>query len=416
MSKDKYDFIQELLENKKLSLAQRERTLLLIKEEIRKEVLIGKGLADRVARIEELIKEKVKGISSTTKDSTAKNNSDESYGKLKYLDPSSLYKYLVDYNQNPILKSTCHEIDSNELENIKKYCATADYDFEKHLEKILEAFHKHDKKTAPGKVKALIRGYLTGKDYNGNPIESWTTDKIQLNWSSPELLQWSRNNRGVPPNVDDGLMKNLKQKGYQLNKPFIAENGRGIYSFSNLALYFKCLFHLRSDNSLKNVILNYNKSKGWEAQIDFEISDSSFPNNVEIFTDVDKFLQAYNKIIELILEQSNIQKIKPTVRLSLKVTGNSVEFSIFHVKSVYGKTIEDTRGRLGNKYFGLIENQINGLCKFYVQADFEAGESYRVGIWDQPDLWRAIRPIPAIKLEKPIGGVEHIFEIVKPNV
>jgi hypothetical protein len=417
MPKDKYDFIQELLENKKLSPAQRERVLLLIKEEIRKEGLIGKGLADRLTIIEELVNEKVKEIPNAIKEPIATDNPEENNQDLpKYFDPSNLYKYLVDYNQNPILKSTCHEIDSNELENILEYCETAEYDFEKHLGKILDAFREHDKKPAPGKVKALIRGYLTGKDFKGNPIKGWTTDKISHNWSSPELLQWSINNKGVPPNVDKGLMKNLKKKGYQLSRPFIAENGSGIYTFSNLVLYFKCLFHVRSDNSLKNIIRNFNKAKGWEAQMDFEISDSTFPNNVEIFTDVDKFLQAYKGIIELILEQSIGQKVKPIVRLSLKVNGNSVEFSIFHVGSVYGKTIEDTTGRLGNKYRGLIKNQINGLCKFYVQADFEAGVSYRVGIWNQPDLWNKIKPIPAITLEKPIGGVEHIFEIVKPNV
>jgi len=410
MAKDKYDFIQELLENNKLSSSQRERVLLLVKEEIRKEGLIGKSLAaigkslaDRLAIIEELL---------NVKDNSEENNQDLPI----YFDSLHLYKYLVDYNQNPILKSTCHEIDSNELENILEYCKTAEYDFEKHLRKILDAFREHDKKPAPYNVKALIRGYLTGKDFKEIPIKGWTTDKISHNWSSPELLQWSLNNKGVPPNVDKGLMMNLKKRGYQLSKPFITENGNGIYSFSHLVLHFKCLFHIRSDNSLKNIIRNYNRARGWEAQIDFEISDSTFPNNIEIFTNVDKLLQAYKGIIELVLEQSNGQMVKPVVRLSLKVKGDSVEFSIFHVGSVYGKTIEDTTRRLGNKYRGLIKNQINGLCKFYLQADFEAGGSYRVGIWDQPDLWKKIKPIPATRLDKPIGGVEHIFEIVKSNI
>lgn len=417
MPKDKYDFIQELLENRKLTPAQRERVLLLTKEEIRKEGLLGKGLGDRLAILEKLVNEKVKEIPLAIKEPIAKDNSNENIQNLpKYFDPSHLYKYLFDYNQNPILKSTCHEIDSNELENILEYCETTEYDFEKHLEKILDAYREHDKKPAPGKVKALIRGYLTGKDFKGNPIKGWTTQKISHNWSSPELLQWSRNNKGVPPNVDKGLMGYLNRRGYLLSNPFIAENGSGIHNFSNLVLYFKCLFHVRSDNSLKNIIRNYNRARSWEAQIDFEIADSTFPNNVEIFTYVDKLLQAYKGIIELILEQSNGQKVKPVVRLSLKVTGNSVEFSIFHVGSVYGKTIEDTTGRLGNKYYGLIKNQINGLCKFYVQADFEAGGSYRVGVWNQPDLWSNIKPIPAITLENAIGGVEHIFEIVKPNM
>ena len=87
---------------------------------------------------------------------------------LSYYYPSSLYKYLFDYNQDPVLRSTCHEIDSNELAIINDYCGTETYQFEKHLEAILEAFEKHEKKNfAPTRVKALIRGYLTGKDFNG---------------------------------------------------------------------------------------------------------------------------------------------------------------------------------------------------------------------------------------------------------
>jgi hypothetical protein len=62
----------------------------------------------------------------------------------------------------------------------------------------------------------------------------------------------------------------------------------------------------------------------------------------------------------------------------------------------------------------LIKYQINGLCNFYVQADFENKESYRIGIWNKPNLWEKEKPKP-IKLPYEIGGVEHIFEIVKPK-
>lgn len=184
---------------------------------------------------------------------------------------------------------------------------------------------------------------------------------------------------------------------------------------SDLVIYFKRLFHVRSDNSLKKIITDENKAKGWDKKVNFKIEDSNFPNNVEFFTDVDKLLQAYDRIIELILERTGTQEIKPEVRLSLFEKDNSVEFSILHECSVYGKTIKNTSERLGTKYKGLIAKQINGLCNFYVQADFECKKSYRIGIWDQPDLW--IRQKPQEKeLTKSIGGVEHIFEIKKPTM
>ncbi len=55
MAKDKYDFIQELLENKKLQPAQRERVLMLTKEEIKKEGIASKDLEERVKKLEEMI-------------------------------------------------------------------------------------------------------------------------------------------------------------------------------------------------------------------------------------------------------------------------------------------------------------------------------------------------------------------------
>lgn len=413
MPKDKYDFIQELLENKKLTPAQRERVLLLTKEEIKKEGLLGKGLEERLSMLEELLNKKVKDIDSKEQEPPAENDSEKNSQPLpKYFDPSHLYKYLFDYNQNPILKSTCHKIDSNERGAILLYCNTSEYDFEKHLEKVLEAFRDHDKKMAPPLVKALIRGYLTGKNYKGEEISGWSSHKFSINWCCLELLNWSREKHGVPPNIDEGLMEEIEETGFEFNVPFLLKNGTSIRTMSDLVIYFKRLFHVRSDNSLKAIITNENKVRGWDKKVDFRIEDSNFPNNIEFFTDVDKLLQAYGRIIELILEQTGTQETKPEVRLSLIENDNSVELSILHERSVYGKTIRNTTERLGTKYKGLIAKQINGLCNFYVQADFECKESYRIGIWDQPDLWSKNKPI-AIKLGNAIGGVEHVFEIVK---
>jgi hypothetical protein len=416
MLKNKYDFIAEILENKKLTTAQRERVLFLTKEEIKNDGLIGEDLEERVKKLEEIVKGDA--IESTRKEHgyDLKNESKQTVIKLdKYFEPSSLYRYLFDYNQNQILKSTCHEIDSNELENILNYCGTEKYDFEKHFEKIIEAFLEHDKKFAPGKVKHLIRGYLTGKNHLEEPIEG--SHKFStLNWSSTELKNWCQQNKGVPPNIDEGLMEQIEKTGYELTSPFLLKDGNYASTFSDLVIYFKRLFHIRKDNSLKSLILRENESKGWNNRIEFTLDDEDFPNNIEIFTDVQKLIEAYNIIIKLTLEQKINQDEKVHVKLSLTEKGNSIEFSILHKKSVYGKTIKNsTEGRLGDKYSGLIKFQINGICNFYVQADFENKESFRIGIWNKPNLWVTENPKP-IKLPYKVGGVEHIFEIVKPKL
>ena len=106
-----------------------------------------------------------------------------------YIDPIGIYKYLFDYNNNLILKSTCHKIDSNELKIINEHCSTDAYDFNKHLSKIIEAFEVHDKKYAPAFIKSFIRLYLTGKDFYGNNIGA----KINLGtFPSMRICLWSR--------------------------------------------------------------------------------------------------------------------------------------------------------------------------------------------------------------------------------
>ena len=416
MLKNKYDFIAEILENKKLTTAQREKILFLTKEEIKKDGLTGVYLEERIRKLEDIVKGDDFESTNKEHDYVLANEPKRTIVKLdKYFEPSSLYSYLFDYNQNQILKSTCHEIDSNELENILNYCGTKKYDFEKHLDKIFEAFQEHDKKFAPGRVKSIIRGYLTGENYEGKPIEG-NHEFSSLNWSSFGLMNWCQQNQGVPPNIDEGLMEQIEKTGYELTTPFLLKDGNYASTFSDLVIYFKRLFHIRKDNSLKSLILRENESKGWNNRIEFTLDDEDFPINIEFFTDVKKLIEAYNIIIKLTLEQKINKDEKVHVKLSLTEKGNSIEFSILHMKSVYGKTIKNsTEGRLGDKYSGLIKFQINGICNFYVQADFENKESFRIGIWNKPNLWVTENPKP-IKLPCKVGGVEHIFEIVKPKL
>jgi hypothetical protein len=103
-----------------------------------------------------------------------------------------------------------------------------------------------------------------------------------------------------------------------------------VRTFSDLVIYFKRLFHIRKDNSLKNLILTENETRGWNSRIKFEIEDSDFPNNIEFFTDVDRLIQAYNIIIELTIEHKKMPDEKDHVKLSLSEKDNRIEFSILH--------------------------------------------------------------------------------------
>lgn len=405
---NKYDFMQNIFQRKDLTAVQKDRLFRLVNREMKNDTVLLENLETRVKRLEE-DKSKI-SLDNSREDGVKSKN----YKLKPYISPKKTSEFLLGYNQNAILKSTCHEIDSNELNNIISYCGGDKYVFKEHLLKILEEYSKYENKLAPSFIKAIIRGYLTGKNHEGTPlVDGWSSESIQVSWSSPELLEWSNNNNGIPPNLDEGLMNSLEKTGFEFSKPFLLKKSKKkISNFSELTLFFKKLFHIRGDNSLLEIIKSINQLERFKDKIDFIIDNNNFPKNIEFFTDVDKLIQGYGKILDLIIEVSKIQEKRPKLELTLVETENTVSFSLLHLDSIYGKSLLNFKSRLGNSYKNLINNQLNGVCDFYLKADFEDGNSYLINIWNKKDLWNKIEP--EIKhLEAKVGGVMHILEILK---
>ncbi|MEY4572729.1 MAG: hypothetical protein RLZ10_1977, partial [Bacteroidota bacterium] len=273
---------------------------------------------------------------------------------------------------------------------------------------IVTAYEKHEKLySAPFRTKALIRGYLTGKDYSGKEI-GWSSKSIKINWSSLALSIWADENGGIPPNSSNILLRDKKVKSYKIDpqiKSPITE--KPIQTFTQLVLHFKNLFHLKSGpQSLKEIISRVNIEKGWYDQVVFEINNREFSYNLEHFVDVEKLIQAYNKILELIMEQHKFNE-KPTVRLKYFEENDKVIFSIHHLNSIYNKTIENTIERMGQTYTSLINNQINGLCNLRMKADFGNEKYAEINLWDGAD-----RTPTNISL---FQGVEHLLEFPKKD-
>lgn len=405
MNTRKYEFIQKLLNDKRLNSIQRDRVLTLVQKEIEKDSSQFKTIEERLVNLEN-----IKNDKKNLEEPRVDNIETSDFFDVTYVSPVNTYKFLLNYNQNPILKSTCHDIDSNELENIRKYCGGKEYSFKKHLDKVIEEYSKFENHFAPPYLKALIRGYLTGVDYKKNILENgWSSQNIKFTWSDKELLDWSENNPGVPPHLSEGLANQIQQIGFEFSRPIkIKESINSIYNFKDFVIFFKKLFHVRADNSLLKLI-NFVNDK-FQDQIEFIIETESFPEMIEFFVDVDKFLQAYSKIIELIIELENLSK--PKVVLSLEEVEGKILFGILHKDSIYQKSLINTKERIGDKYRNLINNQINGNCNLILEADFEFDKSYRLGIWNKKDLWKTSLPKEEV-LEEKVGGVKHILEIIK---
>lgn len=418
--KNKYDFIKDLLVDKKLSQSQREKLFMLTAKELNLEG----SLEERINRIEDVLNiSPIKGMESDGSEPPKPEQESEQDDKLpKYIYPSNLYKFLFDYNQDPILKYTCHLVDNDALEAINELCETDTYDYNLHHNKIIESFKEIEEnhRFAPPKTKALIRGYLTGKNFEEKKIPNWG-EGMAFSWVNEEIEKWVNKNH-CPPNPDAGLRGNsgnpgnlsigsvFKSKFIPDSKDFQKEFR--IRNFSDLVIYFKHLFHIRYDNSLHHILLFQNIQKRWDDKIKFIINESLFPKNIEFFTDVGKLIDVYNRIIELIIEVSKKQE-KPLVELKLREFENSIELSIYHKNSKYQKTLQNTIERPGDTYTKLIENQINGLCNFYVKADFGDGNCAKVNIWDKEFAKDGPRKRRVVDECKNFEGVEHILEFKK---
>lgn len=332
-------------------------------------------------------------------------------GLPTYLKPSGMVKFLTKYNQDPILRSTCHDIDSNEIEIINEYCNTKIYDFSKHLEKIIGAFNEIEDQFCPPYIKSLIRVYLTGKDFEGNMVENgWSSDDIKINWSDDNLVLWAKENKGFPPSPSDGLAEKYENIGFEISSFNSIVLGKPVQTFRDLVIHFKHLFHIRRDNSLRDLIEQKNLNEGWADKIDFIIVDNLFPKNIELFVDVDKLIQTYNSLIQLIIEnQSSDTTRRPIVKLSFYEHKGRINFSIHHLNSKYSKSLASTINRpIGKTYSSIIKKLINGNCNLYLNADFGQNEYAMFRLWyDKSTHKRQMEKISTFE------GVEHILEFYK---
>lgn len=322
---------------------------------------------------------------------------------IPYVSPSILHGFLKKYNQSGhdnILRNTCHLIDDeDDIDEIIKECNTESYDLEKHSHLIEEKFSllfEEYKKEYPditrSKMISLIRAYITGKNFKGEPTQ-WSSIHINTNWQSKDLLEWGKQNPHKIPSPGKNIAIKQRNNGYKLKERLISNlTGKPIRDLNDLVIYFKSLFHIRNDNSLKTILSNglkkekegfysYNTKEG-NASIHF--ADTLFPENIELLTDVDKLLQTYYQIIGICIRNQNKEFGDTTIiELYLYEDNDRTTLCIHHTNSRYGKTAKNAIERIGKDQEKLIKKQINGLCDLYIEADFGGSQYYNINLWDE---------------------------------
>lgn len=388
----KVGFIVELLNSKKITVPQKEKLLLLTAEEFKtfssKDIDAHNEIAaikEQMLQIKQILQaqnilvdiEETQEHSIENQDETLNQKNDEigTKGKLTiYKDPKHLSEFLKMYNKNPILKYTCHEID--ELDDILNQLGSTTFVYETYIELVRKEYNKivnfyYDKINS--NIQGLIWAYLIGG-------KTWSSDKITINWCSKELKEWCLNNPSKIPNPGLNLKRRSHSDGFEFANFKTKNTNNTVRTFSQLVIHFKNLFHIRSDNSLKKLIQIKNETEKFTDKINFKLN---IPENIEFFTDVDKVLQAYERIIDMVLDfvEKNNNEI-PTISLSLIEINGFIIFSIHHENSIFGKTISNCIARVGQREFNLIENQINGVANLVLKADFGEGNYAEVNLWD----------------------------------
>lgn len=399
-------FVSDILSNDKLTSVDKQRIIALAKKDVNNFTLNAESLNEKVEKVEGKIVliEETLGLNNSNVD-TANVPKIVANNLPKYIDPFSengIAKFLKAYNENVVLKSTCHEIDDEKaLEKLLEHCNIAVYEFNAHLAIIKSEFNKLSKLYKINtKIYSLIKGYI----YGG---VKWSTESIEMSWSNIDLLNWANANPNIIPNPGINFVEKNEKEGFILKNPFTSSlTGKNITTFSDFVLLFKSMFHINSNNSLRKHIIRIIQNKDFISWADIEINENKFGDNIYLYTDVDKLIQAFVSLIEFIKNINEEFKIneRPKILISFFEQEKDIFFSIHHVNTVHKKSLMSTL----NHPFGLslppiIENQINGLCNLVLKADFGNNEFAKINLWDG-------KPINIVEKFVHFNGVEYILK------
>lgn len=325
------------------------------------------------------------------------SNSDDNIQEIIYKNPKDLSDFLLEYNQDQILKYTCHTIDSKEsVLNILEKCHTESYEYQKHLELIHRRYSRLTFKFKD-KVMTNIVGLISRYLGTFNINKGWS-ENIKIKWISPELENWCKQNPGKVPNP----LEKFQNERFRFTTIEL-KNGESISNFSDLVIHFKNLFHIKSTNPLKPII-EQSIFFNFREQDDYKFSFAEdFSDKIDLFTYTEALIQAFDRIV--VMSKKYYEKETLNVKLCFDYDESNLKlFKIIILNSkIFGKNYVDFRG--GDDIKNLIIHQVNGLCNFYVKAYFDDKKSNGlVNIWDGKAM--EFEPI-----EGEIEGVEFILKM-----
>lgn len=377
--RDKYDFIQKLLENKKLNSVHRERILLLASKEMK----VDGNLEERVQKLEEILfsKEDEKNNSDlidiliNKKKQTHKKDrkTKESYSNLrgeKKHNPKKVVEWLKLFTlDNSTLKYSTHLWDETGLfSEFDDFVKRLDDEFAKY--RIYE-LQKYNPNLYWNKLYPfLFQKELTELQRNGKTSFGWGEHDIKLGWQYPDTLKkW--------------CAEHFDNKGAEAKLPFSMEipikfrpkgsiGGKTIISFEEVVNIFKKEIEFR-DNDLFIAIKTEIKKELNEYDINFneleKLKGCSFYTNTEYVT------KAIRRIFWMIKARSESNRLQ--INCTYIESSHEYDLQIIHLNSFSDKGLNHPKLLLsensGDLY--ILRTTLQSLCDFSITSRFRDQEN-----------------------------------------
>lgn len=347
---DKYDFIQNILGNPKLTPAQQERVLLLAKEEIKKDGELGKELEERVKKLEEKI-----SLTPSPEEQVGENQKNE----LEH-NPIFVSRFLSYFKENTVLKWTTHAWDEKKYETIFDFITDLN-SYKKEVSKLFN--YNRDLYNLLNYFLYQPKIELEG---SGIPKFGWPhLQELKIGWQFPNdlLINWCKENFD---NKDDNFIKYPFQ--YPLPEvlcPTKPIKGKQIATFENVVDIFKTEIQFREHYLYKEL----KKRTTRISELTFNGLDKL--KELDFYTYTFGFLSSFDNILNEIKKNETEKEID----FSYEIKNNELFFNILHRNSFPTRILTTTNPShfLGGG-LNAIAGNIFSVCDFSVISKFKEND------------------------------------------
>jgi hypothetical protein len=378
--KNKYDFIQEVLENKRLKPDQRERVLQLAAREIGGE----KSLDERISELEKILKdngrkeenllkiESERSITSYIDKGLKKEN------KIPIHKPLDTKNLLLPFQNSQGLKFLTHSFNGEKpaYEEFMQICKS---EFKQ---------AKDDFPNASTKLVGRIEVFAFKEDpewylRNGKSKKIYNTG-----WSKPVFIEWYKSSS---------------------NHPFNSSKWK-----KDMIIPFKDTIEVRAGTLWKLVEDQIDMAFGL-AKVDFKfIKNEELINTAEFYTDVDMFQQA---IFNIFCQIKDIGERLFKFRVKIDFENQTINggkfkvLTITHVNSKPTKVADDPELAKGD--LKTIQGNLFGLCNYEILGEFPNSTfAKRIFLTDDRNEYQNyVKPNKSMPIEN--GVIEGFTHVLK---